>query len=279
MMPLLAIDRVAFYLGPIAVMWYAVIIVSGIILADFMFRREGKLKGFDEEQLMDIEFWAIVIGFIGARIYYVIFNWAYYSQNLDQIIAIRSGGMAIYGGIIAACIVIYYFARKYKLDIMLLLDVAAPALMLAQAIGRWANFINQEAHGPEIARSTLEAWYLPNWFIEQMNINGIYYHPTFLYESLWLFIGLVFVLIFRRILNTFYKGEITAFYAMWYGLGRMVIEGLRTDSLYLGSLRVSQWVSGILFIFGLGYIIYQRWLNKNKPPYYSDYEPIPTSKS
>lgn len=264
-----AIDPVAFELGPIEIRWYAIIIVLGIIVADFMIRREGQRKGYDEDTLFDILFPAIIIGGIGARLYYVLFRLDYYLANPGQIIAIWNGGMAIYGFVIVGFLTIYYLSRKRNLNSIELFDVMAPGLLMAQSIGRWANFMNQEAHGGPVSRSFLENLMLPEFIIEQMNIQGTYYHPTFLYESLWSLIGVIGLLFIRQKPKFALEGEIIAGYAIWYGLGRMWIEGMRTDSLYFGPLRISQWVSVILVILGVWFVLKRR-KQEGLIPYYTD---------
>lgn len=263
------LDPVAIELGPFSIRWYAIIIVIAIIVADWMIRREGVRKGYDPETLFDLLFPAIIIGGVGARLYYVIFRWDYYRQHLDEIIAIWQGGIAIYGFIIGAVLTLIYLCRRRHLNVIEILDMMAPALLLAQAIGRWANFINQEAYGTAIARDQLSP-YLPNWLIEQMYIQGNYHHPTFLYESAWSLVGVVALVFLRQKPNTLLEGEIIGLYGLWYALGRVWIEGLRTDSLYLGPLRVSQWLSVIIIIASIIWIIYRR-KNRSETPYYTEH--------
>lgn len=264
-----AIDPVAFELGPIEIRWYAIIIVLGIIVADFMIRREGERKGYNEDDLFDLLFPAILFGGVGARLYYVLFRLDYYLAHPDQIIAIWNGGMAIYGFIIVGFLTIYYLSRKRNMNTLELFDIMAPALLMAQSIGRWANFMNQEAHGGPVARSFLEDLMLPEFIIEQMNIQGTYYHPTFLYESVWSLIGVLGLLFIRQKPKLALEGEIIAGYAIWYGLGRMWIEGMRTDSLYFGPLRISQWVSMVLVILGVWFVVKRR-RKEGLVPYYTD---------
>ena len=183
---------------------------------------------------------------------------------------IWEGGLAIYGGVIAGFLTIYYLAKKKDIPLLLLTDIIAPNLMLAQAIGRWGNFINQEAHGAEVSRQFLENLLLPEFIIEGMYINGAYYHPTFLYESVWNIIGLVLLLVLRNREHLLVRGESTTGYLIWYGIGRFLIEGMRTDSLYMGSFRVSQIVSIVIILLGIGLVIYQRRFAYPKPQYYTD---------
>ncbi|MCR8969647.1 prolipoprotein diacylglyceryl transferase [Facklamia sp. 7083-14-GEN3] len=251
------IDRIAFHIGSWPVYWYGVIIGFGMLLAYVLYITEVKRKGVDPDKAFDRLFWAIIIGFIGARIYYVAFSWESYQDNLMNVFAIWNGGIAIYGGIIAGFLTLMYFIRKEKLNPALEMDMAAPALMLAQIVGRWGNFINQEAYGGIVSRSYLENLKLPTFIIEQMKVQGQYRQPTFLFESLWNFVGLILIIIIRR--KRFLKeGEVAGFYAVWYGIGRAWIEGLRTDSLYWGPFRVSQVFSLIIVVTAISIMVYRR---------------------
>lgn len=270
MFKLMAIDPIAFKLGPISVAWYGIIIVTGMILAIYLTTSEAEKRGISEDFIIDTAFWTLPIGIIGARLYYVVFELEYYLNHPLQIFAIWEGGIAIYGGIIAGFLTFYYRSQKDKVPLLLLTDVVVPYLLLAQAIGRWGNFINQEAHGVEVSRQFLEKLMLPEFIIEQMNIAGTYYHPTFLYESLWSLIGVAAILLIRNRKHLLLRGESTALYLIWYGFGRFFIEGMRTDSLYIGSLRVSQIVSILIILFGVALIVYQRYYAYPKPQYYTD---------
>ncbi len=252
----LAISRVAFEMGPLKVHWYGLIIGVGMWLGYFIFKREGLRRGFLSDHLFDLFFWAMVNGLIGARLYYVLFNLDFFLQNWWEIPAIWHGGMAIYGGVIGGILTLYYYSQHYHLPHLELADCAAPGLMLAQAIGRWGNFINQEAHGEAVSRQFLESLHLPEWLIQQMHIQGQYYQPTFLYESVWNVIGVSLMLMLRRYWKSLRAGTLTSFYLIWYGLGRFWIEGMRTDSLYLGPIRISQLVSLIAIVSGIGLLSY-----------------------
>lgn len=253
------IDRVAFSFGPFTVYWYGIIIGVAMLLAISLASKEGKKRGFEEDTLIDMALWAIPIGLIGARIYYVLFEWDYYIQNPLEIIAIWNGGIAIYGGLIAGGLTVYWYAKKKEIPVALMLDVLAPYVLLAQAIGRWGNFINQEAHGGEVTRTFLENLYLPDFIINQMQINGVYYHPTFLYESLWSLLGFGLIIFIRNRKGLLRQGEVALSYVIWYSVGRFFIEGMRTDSLWIGDLlRVSQGLSLLLFIGAIGIWIYRR---------------------
>lgn len=257
------IDPIAFQLGPLQVRWYGIIIAAAIYLAATLADREATKKGFRKDFIIDLVFWAIPIAFVGARLYYVIFEWRSYIGNPIDIIKIWEGGIAIYGGLIAGAATTYWFCKREGVSLILLLDILAPVVLLAQAIGRWGNFTNQEAHGAEVTRQFLENLHLPTFIIDQMNINGVYYHPTFLYESLWSLIGVCLLLWLRRKAPV-RVGEIAASYLIWYGCGRFVVEGMRTDSLWLfGVIRISQLLSVVLVVAAIVFII---WRRRQQPP-------------
>lgn len=267
---LMAIDPIAFEIGPLSVAWYGLIIVVAMILAVYLTIKEGEKRGISEDFVVDTAFWVLPLGILGARLYYVLFELDYYLANPLQILAIWEGGLAIYGGIIAGVLTIYWRAKKENVPFLLIIDILAPYTLLAQAIGRWGNFINQEAHGGEVSRQFLENLMLPEFIIEGMHINGAYYHPTFLYESLWSLLGVVLLLVLRNREQLLLRGETTTGYLIWYGFGRLFIEGLRTDSLYLGPFRISQIVSAVIILIGIGIIFYQRRYAYPKPEYYTD---------
>lgn len=270
----LAINPVAFHLGPISVNWYGILIGLGIVLAYFLAQRESVRHGYDSEYMADLLIWAVPIAILSARIYYVTMKWDYYSQNPGRIIEIWNGGIAIHGALIGSFIVAYVFTKKRKTSFLHLADIAAPSILIGQIIGRWGNFVNQEAYGGPVSRTFLENLFLPNWVIEQMYIkeDGTYVHPTFLYESVWNIIGFV-ILLFARKWN-WRRGEMFFFYLMWYSFGRFFIEGLRTDSLYLvGDLRSAQVVSILGFAIGLICIIYRR-MNVKPALRYLDKDPV-----
>lgn len=245
----LSMNRVFLNLGPITIYWYSIIILTAILLGMFLAFREAKKVGL-KDYLEELAFYLIIYGIIGARLYYVIFAFDNYKNDLLSIFKIWEGGLAIYGAIIAGIIVIVYNSIKHKKSMLATTDVIVPSLILGQAIGRWGNFFNGEAHGGAVSRAFLEQLHLPRFIINGMYINGNYYHPTFLYESLWCLVGFVLLLIIRKVTNR-KKGIVTYSYFIWYGIGRLLIEGLRTDSLYIGSIRVSQLVSIVLIIVGL----------------------------
>lgn len=254
-------NPVALQLGPISIRWYAICIVSGLILAVYLSMKEAPRKKIDPDAIIDFILIAFPLAIVGARLYYVIFEWGYYSQHLGEIFAIWNGGIAIYGGLLTGALVLYLFSRRRLIEPIDFLDIAAPSVMIAQSIGRWGNFFNQEAYGTAVKSLN----YLPSFIRDQMYIDGSYRQPTFLYESIWNLLGFLLILILRRKPQFLRQGEITAFYLIWYGFGRMIIEGMRTDSLMFAGLRVSQWLSMILILVGLAIILYQR---RKKAPYY-----------
>lgn len=261
------LNRVAFQLGALHIYWYGIIIACGALLGLLLAMREGKRRGLGQDTYVDLILFAAPIAVICARIYYVAFEWPYYSQHPGQIIAIWNGGIAIYGALIGAVATTVVFCLVRHLPFWTVADVAAPSVILGQAIGRWGNFMNQEAHGGPTTRAALQAMHLPKFIINQMYINGTYYIPTFLYESLWDFAGFILLLFLRRV--NLKRGELFMSYVVWYAIGRSYIEGLRTDSLMLGPLRVSQWLAGLLIIVGIVLIGYWR-LRKPDRPHYLD---------
>lgn len=256
------IDPIAFQLGPFVIRWYALCIVAGLALAVYLASKEAPRKRILPDDILDFILIAFPIAIIGARLYYVIFSWDSYKDNPIEIFAIWHGGIAIYGGLLAGLLVLIFFTRHRFIETWDFLDVAAPSVMIAQAIGRWGNFFNQEAFGAKVSQLN----YLPSFIREQMFIEGSYRVPTFLYESIWNLLGFVLICILRRRPHFLKRGEVTIFYLVWYGVGRFVIEGMRTDSLMFAGLRVSQWLSVILILIGIGLFIYHR---KQKDfPYY-----------
>ncbi|MEH7458457.1 prolipoprotein diacylglyceryl transferase [Bacillus sp. JJ1127] len=250
------LDRIAIQLGPFPVYWYGVIIGTGVLLGLWLATHEGERLGVPKDTFIDLVLFAVPISIICARTYYVIFEWQYYGQNPIQIFNTRQGGLAIHGALIGAVITGIIFAKIRKVSFWKLADIAAPSILLGQAIGRWGNFMNQEAHGGEVTRQFLEGLHLPQFIINQMYIDGVYYHPTFLYESLWDFAGVILLLLLRK--ANLRRGELFFTYLIWYSIGRFYVEGLRTDSLMLGPLRIAQVVSIGLIIMSIIFIIVRR---------------------
>ena len=242
-------DRYIITIGDFNIEWYSVLIVVGAILALIMIIKEAKRYGYPSDFVFNVCFWSIIVGIIGARLYYVVFNLDLYT-NFWDIFKIWEGGLAIHGGIIFGAITCYLYCKKYRVRTVRMLDFIAPALLLAQAIGRWGNFFNGEAHGAVTSLESLQNLHIPEFIIDGMYIGGAHYQPTFLYESLWCLLGVIILLIVRRLKVT-KVGQPTALYLMWYGLGRFFIETMRTDSLMLGGFKVAQRVSVIMILIGL----------------------------
>ncbi|CAC5465034.1 prolipoprotein diacylglyceryl transferase [Staphylococcus aureus] len=265
------IDPVAFNLGPLSVRWYGIIIAVGILLGYFVAQRALVKAGLHKDTLVDIIFYSALFGFIAARIYFVIFQWPYYAENPGEIIKIWHGGIAIHGGLIGGFIAGVIVCKVKNLNPFQIGDIVAPSIILAQGIGRWGNFMNHEAHGGPVSRAFLEQLHLPDFIIENMYINGQYYHPTFLYESIWDVAGFIILVNIRKHLKL---GETFFLYLTWYSIGRFFIEGLRTDSLMLTSnIRVAQLVSILLILISISLIVYRRI--KYNPPLYSKVGALP----
>ncbi len=247
--------------GPFTITWYALFIVTGIAIGYYFMIRLFEKAGIDRDQFDYAGVVGVILGIIGARIYYVLFNLEYYLDNLNEIIRIDQGGLAIHGGIIAGFIWAFYYTNKHKINKFYVADCLALAFMIAQAIGRWGNFVNKEAYGAATTREFLEKLYLPEFIIEGMNIAGIYYQPTFLYESIWNVIGFIigYFVIFKSKLK---RGSTFVFYLVWYSIGRIFIESLRTDSLYLGEIRIAQLISVVMIILGIAVFLYLNFFQK-----------------
>ena len=243
-------------LGIIQIYWYSVIILAAILIGSAIFLKAAKKEGYNEEFLTNTLFYMVIFSIVGARLYYVIFNIGYYAKNPFEIIAVWNGGLAIHGGIIGGSLCLLYNARKNKKSFLRLTDLLAPSLILGQAIGRWGNFFNSEAHGPEVARTVLENMHIPKFIINGMNIDGVYYHPTFFYESIWCLLGFILLLVLKK-KTKLRRGGLTGIYFIWYSVARFFIEGLRTDSLMLGSFKIAQVISVILFMLGL-YLLFRK---------------------
>lgn len=235
--------------------WYSLFILIGVILSIILTEREAKKFNISKDIMFNMCFYAVIFGIIGARLYYVLFNISYYRYHLLEIIQVWHGGLAIHGGIIMGAITIIVYAKKNNLNVLKLYDIAVPALILAQAIGRWGNFFNSEAHGFATSYHFLTKLHIPKFIINGMYINEIYYLPTFYFEFLWCFLGFIVLIIIRR-LKYIKIGDITSIYLMWYSFGRFFIEAWRTDSLMFGGFKIAQIISLILFTGALIYLIY-----------------------
>lgn len=256
------VNKVAFELFGVEVRWYGIIIVLGMIFAFAYAMYRSPQEGFTRDEVMDMGLFLVIFGVIGARLYYVIMKWDTFVipgrslwQNLKAIVNIRSGGLAIYGGVIAgaATIVVYSVIKKKRWQSAL--DMVAPGVMIAQAMGRWGNFFNGEAYGGVVSET--HPLYFMRMGLYPNNVTPgamAYVHPTFLYESLWNILGFVLIhfLVYR---HKKFHGQVAMSYLAWYGFGRMWIEGLRTDSLYVGNIRISQLVAGLCFVAFTAWIV------------------------
>ena len=242
-------QQVLIEIGGIKIYWYSVMILIGVLLGSYLVLKESKKFNISKEKISDMLFYTIIFGIIGARLYYVIFNLDYYLNYPVDIIKVWEGGLAIHGGIIAGAIYLIYYTKKNNLNTLTVTDICVPGLLIGQAIGRWGNFFNKEAHGPVTSIEYLKKLQIPNFIIEGMKIDGEYYIPTFFYESLWCIIGLVIILFLRR-LKKIKIGTLTGFYMIWYGIGRYMIESLRTDSLMISALKQAQIISILMILIG-----------------------------
>ncbi|MEJ7541781.1 prolipoprotein diacylglyceryl transferase [Staphylococcus intermedius] len=260
------IDPVAFSLGGLEVKWYGIIIASAILIGYWIAQKSAQSIGFREDDLVNILLICVFVAILSARLYFVLFQLDYYIQNPIEIPMIWHGGIAIHGGLIGAFAMGIYYCYRKNWHPFQLGDIVAPSIILAQGIGRWGNFMNHEAHGGPVSRSFLESLHLPEFIIDNMRINGIYYQPTFLYESIWDVIGFVILISIRRHLKI---GETFFIYIIWYSIGRFYIEGLRTDSLMLTeTIRIAQAVSIVCIIIGVFFIVWRRL--KKDVPYYRE---------
>ena len=247
-------NQVALDLGVIKIYWYSIFIFLGMLVAFILIYREAKKRGIKEDFLVNLAFSAVIIGIIGARLYYVIFNLPYYLDRPLEILQIWNGGLAIHGGIIAGLIVVIVYCKKHNVNIWKVLDIIVVGLIIAQAIGRWGNFFNSEAYGPVTTANHLKSLGIPRFIIQGMYISGEYRQPTFFYESVWCVIGFLIMLLIRKSKHL-KLGQLTGFYLIWYGIIRYFIESMRTDSLMLGSYKIAQIVSIVFIVCGLIIII------------------------
>lgn len=258
------VSRVAFSIGDYPVYWYGIIIATGLLLAVLYAWRTAPRYNVDRDKLFNCVIVGIITGIIGARLYFCIFRWEYYGKHLVEILYINNGGLAIYGGIIGALLGGLTVATIQKMKLLPILDITMMGFLLGQGIGRWGNFFNQEAFGTPTD--------LP-WRMQSINTGNVGVHPCFLYESLWCLLGFVLLHFYGKYKQK-YAGQIFFSYLVWYGFERTIVEGLRTDSLYLPfqifgtDIRVSQLLSLAIFITGLILLIINR---KREDSFYADY--------
>ncbi|TDT63447.1 prolipoprotein diacylglyceryl transferase [Fonticella tunisiensis] len=245
-------NPIAFSIFGIGIRWYGILIASGMLIGILIASHTSRIKGISYDRLLDILLISIPAGIIGARLYYVIFKFDLYRDNLADIFNIRQGGLAIHGGLIFGILAAYLYTRYKNINLIKYADVAAPSIIIAQAIGRWGNFFNQEAHGDPVSSEFIS--HFPEFIQKGMFIEGQYWHPTFLYESLWnLVVFFILLIILRRSKR---DGTVLFSYIGLYSIGRFFIEGLRTDSLMVGPLRAAQLVSLAGIIGWIGFLIY-----------------------
>jgi phosphatidylglycerol:prolipoprotein diacylglycerol transferase len=254
-------------LGPLTIRWYGLLIASAVLIGVSLSQYLAKRRNVDPNILGDLAIWLVISAIPSARLYYVLFEWKQYAQHPDQIIAIWNGGIAIHGAILGGTLAAIIFARLQKISVWQLADLVAPSLILGQAIGRWGNFFNSEAFGDP----TDLPWklYIP---LERRPLNFAnyeYFHPTFLYESLWnlMVFGILITLFFRGLKGSprLKVGTIALVYMVAYSCGRVWIEGLRTDSLMIGPLRIAQIVSLTAITLGLLGLAWQYLLRRPLP--------------
>ena len=237
-------------IGPIQIYWYSIFILIAFIIGGFLALKEANRFNISKEFMTNLFFYLVPIVLIGARIYYVLFNLDYYLANPIDILKVWEGGLAIHGGLLAGLLFLVFYTRKYKVSTIRMLDIAVVSVIIGQAIGRWGNFFNSEAYGPVVSLEFLQNLHLPEFIIDGMLIDGLYRQPTFLYESVWCLIGFIimFILRYTKYLRL---GQLTSFYLVWYGIERFFVEGLRTDSLMIGSIKMAQVVSLGMVIIGI----------------------------
>ncbi|MGL5973494.1 MAG: prolipoprotein diacylglyceryl transferase [Oscillospiraceae bacterium] len=272
----LNINRIAFSVFGVEIYWYAILISIGMCIGIMYAYYNAPKSKIKRDPLLDIIMVTIIFGFIGARLYYVAFKFDDFKGDLGAILNIRNGGIAIYGGLIGGAIAMFIMAKIKKVNFLALLDLISPSLFIGQGIGRWGNFVNQEAFGTNT--DSLFAMYSQgtrDYLVsQQMNLsnNGIFVdplmpvHPTFLYESLLCALGLIILLVYKR--NKKFNGDMICIYIGWYSLGRFFIEGLRTDSLMIGNFRSSQVLAMILVFVSVFLYYFLRNKDKNKLTHY-----------
>lgn len=256
------ISKVAFTIGNISVHWYALIILVGVVLGFLYATVFAKREKLNTDYLYDVLLWGLPSAIICARAYYVIFNYSHFQNDFWSVFRIWEGGIAIYGAVIGAAISTYIYARVKNLSVLQLFDMGAFGLLVGQAIGRWGNFVNEEAFGSltdslfAMSSKAIRVELIRQGQITRENImlQNIGAHPTFLYESLWNLLGAVLLGVFHKYKK--HHGQMFFFYLVWYGIGRFLIEGLRMDSLYLGPVRISQLVGLVTAIVGIVMLIY-----------------------
>lgn len=247
-------NPVAFNIGNFEIRWYGILIVLGIFIGMFIAYYNSNKLNLDFEKIIDGFLVAFPCAIVGARAYYVFFEFDNFKNNIWSVFNLRTGGLAIHGGLIGALIGTIIYCKFKKIEMMKYLDVVAPSLILAQAIGRWGNFMNGEAHGDVVSYEFISKF--PEFIQKGMYLDGHYYNPTFLYESMWNLIIFLILMIILHKKKSNENGVVIASYAVLYSVGRFFIESLRTDSLMIGNIRIAQFMSILGVVIGITYIIY-----------------------
>ena len=248
-----------FSVGPLTIHLYGVVIAFGLVLATMYCMRRSKEFGLTEDHVLDGVLWITPFAILCARAYYCIFSWSEYKDDPISVLYIWKGGLAIYGGIIAGCTALVLTAVYKKINPLKVMDAVGPGVILAQAIGRWGNFMNGEAFGYEVAEGSLLYPFRMGLISDYTHTGSTmhYYHPTFLYESLWNIAGFILIACIYR--KKKFNGQMALTYFAWYGFGRMFIEGLRTDSLWWGNFRVSQVLAAVTCVTAVSILIWQHF--------------------
>ncbi|MCR4581557.1 MAG: prolipoprotein diacylglyceryl transferase [Bacilli bacterium] len=248
-------NPVAFTIGVFEIRWYSIFILAAVIFGYITINREAKRFGIRGDFVFNMMFWSFIVGLICARLYYVIFNLDLFKSDPLSIVKLWEGGLAIHGGLLGGLVTIILYCKKYKVKTIRILDFVAPAMLLSQAIGRWGNFFNQEAHGAAIDPDTLRRIFIPDFIINGMTIDGVTYTPSFLFESIICLVMFILIAFIRR--GKYVKiGQPLGLYLLAYGGIRFFIEMGRTDSLMLGGFKMAQIISVIFFISGLCIMAY-----------------------
>ncbi|MBE6147256.1 MAG: prolipoprotein diacylglyceryl transferase [Firmicutes bacterium] len=251
-------DRIALDLGFLQIYWYSIFIFLGILVGVTLILKEAKKHNINEDFMVNLIFYTVIFGLVGARLYYVAFNLDYYLQYPFEILEVWNGGLAIHGGILFGLLWILIYCKKYKVRTSKVLDISVVGLIIGQAIGRWGNFFNQEAYGAITTLESLQELGMPQFIIDGMFIQGAYRQPAFFYESIWCLFGFFALLMIRRSYKYLKTGQLTGFYLIWYSVGRFFIEYMRTDSLMLGELKMAQVVSIACIILGILLILFAK---------------------
>ncbi|NPV07031.1 MAG: prolipoprotein diacylglyceryl transferase [Anaerolineae bacterium] len=257
------VDPVLVRLGPFAIRWYGVLVIGGAVLAAYFSARGAKRRGQNPEYVWDMLIWVLFLGIVGARLYHVFSSaegqvgWEHYRQHPLDALKIWEGGLAIYGALVGGFVGLATYSWYHKLDLVLWMDIVFPNVLLAQAIGRWGNFVNQEAYGPP----TDLPWAI--YISPPHRLPGYeeysHFHPVFLYESIWAFAGWVLLgWLSRRYGHRLRKGDLTALYFVWYPVGRFFTEGLRVDAWKVGGMPTAQWISLVAAVAAIGFLVARR---------------------